>query len=255
MLKILFLIPLSLLLLYIFQDDIIYTCGSTRQTHPPFAFGLPEIQYMNPTIFFERLNANRTIYYFHGNGVSAENTFWHVGRLYQICNCSIYVMEPINCRKPSWFGYSQRIIGYELWREVKYHLSRDHENIFMGVSLGTAHALYVFRYLGLYDQKSVVKIILENPFTMIQDLFRFKIPLWFLSTNWDNVDMLDDGFFWPHVLFLTSGEDEIVPPSMSKRLLSLIKPKAKQVILSGANHGDAGAHHDYLPAIEKILRE
>jgi hypothetical protein len=52
-------------------------------------------------------------------------------------------MEPINCRKPSWFGYSQKTIQNELWREVRYHINQKHENIFMGVSLGTAHVLHM----------------------------------------------------------------------------------------------------------------
>ena len=240
MLKILILIPLSFLILYTFQDGIIYTCGSVKQMYHPSVFGLPEIQYMNPTIFFEKLNANRTIYYFHGNGISAENTFWHVGRLYQICNCSIYIMDPIYCRKPKWVGYSQNTIINNFWKEVRYHIHLSHENIFMGVSLGTAHVLHIYWYLG------IKKIILENPFTSIDDLV--PLPSWCIQTKWNNLDVVG---IPPSTLILTSEKDEIVPPEMSKRLLN---ENTKQVILSGANHGDAGAHPDYLPAIEAFLK-
>jgi acetyl esterase/lipase len=86
----------------------------------------------------------------------------------------------------------------------------------------------------------IKKLILENPFTSIDNLFPFS---WFIKTKWDNLEVVGSDDL-PPTLILTSENDELVSPEMSK-----------QVILSGANHGDAGAHPDYLPAIEEFLRE
>lgn len=245
---------LPLITLYVFQDGIIYTCGSQKQTYPPSAFGLPLPQIMNPTIYFERPGANRTIYFFHGNGISAENTYWHVGRLFQLCNCSIYLVEPVYCRRFRWIGYSGNYIINKLFMEVRYHVSETQENILYGVSLGTAHALHVFNEFKWRKRDfGFKKIILENPFTSISDLAPFYVPEWFIHTNWNNVAVINniEKEKLPSVLILTSESDEIVPPQMSRRLGDLLG--TKPVVFLGANHGNAGAHPDYLPTVEKFL--
>lgn len=242
---------LPLITFYIFQDRIIYTCGNQPQVYPSSAFGLPENDLGN----FRRPGTNRTIYYFHGNGVSIENTFWHVGRLFKICNCSIHVIEPVYCRHIPWVGYSGNYIISRFCFEVRYHVSETQENILYGVSLGTTHALHVFNEFswGTRRKFEFQKIILENPFTSISDLAPFYVPEWFIQTNWNNVAVINNikKEKLPSVLILTSERDEIVPPEMSQRLGALLG--TKPIILSGANHGDAGAHPDYLPAVEKFL--
>lgn len=226
--------------LFIFQNRIIYSCGNTPQLLSPVSFGLPIPEYSALT-HFKRDNTELAIYYFHGNGINAENTWWHVGRLYSICNCSIFVVETINCISPSFFGNSIASTLYWLEKSIYPTLGRYKHNILFGVSLGTAHVSNIYHR----HEKHISGIILENPFTSIDELT--YIPNFMIFNNWDNRHFSTT----IPLLILTSEKDEIVPPSMSKDLCQ--QNNCTHVILPGALHGHAGAHPYHLPAISNFL--
>lgn len=244
-----------ILVLWLFQDHFLYSCGSEKQTHDPLAFGLPPLQKKGRgVVLFEQEQQNtskrRNIFYFYGNGVKTENTWWHVGRLFQVCNCSIYVVEPVYCRHYRHLPYYQDEIVTFLVNSVYQYLKKDEENILMGVSLGTAYALNVFDNV---QSSKIQSIILENPFTSVPELVPWPFS-WLLFKQWNNLELVKQIGEEQSLLILTSGNDELVSPKMSHDLYNAAPTENKlQFVFAGALHGHAGAHPEYLPLIEKFL--
>lgn len=242
--------------LVVFQNKLVYSCGLVKQQLPPQAFGLPEPWYKfnGAVTSFLVASSNKSIYFFHGNGIRAENTWWHVGRLFGICNCNVHVIENLDCLEPAtWFGHSQRDISYHAHLILRNLLNKNHTNIIVAVSLGTAVAMSAL------DELSIDKIVLENPFTSVGDLIAhytasFQFPSALIFRIW-KTKLFIRSVTQP-LLILTSENDEIVPPSMSLILINAAKNSVSKqhVVLRGALHGHAGAHPDYLPEIAKFIK-
>jgi hypothetical protein len=248
-----------LLLLYIFQNRIIYHCGGNGSASlPTSAYGLPaaeEVPILNGRLItFERPGTERVIYYFHGNGLRVASDYWRIGQLYAICNCSVKAVEYPDCLNPGWFGHSEAENIAFAEEVLLTTLERAKKNYLLGASLGTAYvmAIYPNSWCGIING-----VILENPFTSVVDVIQ-HVPQWLLFNHWNNsarISWMNRGV---PVLFLTSGSDEIVPPHMSTTLFEAWDAQPKglktQVILPGALHGHAASHPAYLPAIAKFLR-
>jgi len=264
-----FLIGIVIMVIFVgvFQNRIFYNCRNTEQLYPPSAFGLPEpdknvakgFLYDGHLQVFWKANATTHLYYFHGNGVSIEHIYWQIGQIYSICNCSIFAVENKDCYSSSWFGHfwtskvnSDRLL---LW----YTLEPSKRNILMGTSLGTANLLSAYAYQEPRHRKLIHKIILENPFTdtpsIVNHHLGFSFPSSLIFIHWNLQNSVTYINRNTSVLFITSENDEIVPPYMSTELYDLCRSRdKKQVILNGSSHGDACSHPDYLPAIVEFLK-
>ena len=249
---------------YIFQNRLLYGCGSVQQNLPPGAFGLPtpvslHEGFLHPGVLhaFERPGSDTVVYYLHGNGVRRENDYWRISQLYGVCNCSIYAVEILNCAAPTFFGNSWHSIVRSLNDAFWVSLDSTKDNYVLAASLGTAHALTTYAYMKWGHQSTIRGIILENPFTTVGAVISSNAPRGLQSVlfnRWDNKAGISHVHSDMPVLFLTSERDEIVPPSHSTQLYEACASTMKrQVVLSGALHGHAASHPDYLPAIVEFM--
>jgi pimeloyl-ACP methyl ester carboxylesterase len=236
------------------QRTFIYRCGDTLLPYGPESFGLPtpSFRYQSPHyMYFARDGASRTVIFVAGNGASVQNSYWHLGRLYGVCNCNIIAIEK-GC-----------VSQTEMVNRVRDNMARFlldperridlHPYYLMGVSLGSAVMMQVYGAMSLGERRRIAGIILDNPFTTLHEVinhhlhkYLLYVPSWLVLDKWDNRAVVLD----KPVLFLTAEKDEIVPPRMSLELMQQdnFTNNFKQVVLSGSLHGHAAAHPDYLPA-------
>lgn len=260
---------LCVLSIWAFQNRLLYDCNRHHQALSPNVFGLPSpIQdpdkgflHSGTLTLFPYPNATLDIYFFHGNGMRVRDAYWHLGHLYKLCKCNIYAIEPIHCTHPSFFGNSWYAVTRTNKMVLWYMLNHKHTNVLMGVSQGTAHVLNAYPYLYGSHRKAIDGIILENPYTSTLGMLKHylgdrlgEFVIHGMFQCWNN----DIGITYVYtdvpVLFLTSEQDEIVPPYMSRQLADKCPSRNQtHVVLEGALHGHAGAHPKYLPAIRDWL--
>jgi pimeloyl-ACP methyl ester carboxylesterase/predicted nucleic acid-binding Zn ribbon protein len=223
------------------QRPIVYHASERFPMLPPSAFNLPEPKPFENGLLFTYPGAQVTLVHFHGNGGTVRGSFWHYGRLYNALGVNVAAIEYCG------YGKQHTCNQRPTMERILEHARRSLESlgrpsnvmVWLGASLGTAVATQ------LEYEKHVDGLILENPFTSIADLV-WPVPSWLIFDNWA-VRMTR-----VRTLFLTSENDEIVPPHMSQTLAGE-NPFSTQVILKGCNHGDAPAHPDYLPTIKAFL--
>lgn len=240
-----------------FQNRLMYNCGNTPQTLPARAFGLPDAMDVGAGSLqaFWRNESDTVIYYFHGNGLRVENEYWRIAQLYVACNCTVMAVETPTCLAPTFFGNSWLYIVRSLNNTMFYSMPahRNKRVFLLGASLGAAHALTAYASLRSRNQHLIAGIMLENPFTSVAALAT-PLPSFFIFNRWDNRAEIEAVPRDVPVLFLISERDEIVPPNMSLELFKACQALRKtRVILSGALHGHAASHPDYLPAIKEFL--
>lgn len=244
-----------------YQHLYIYSCGDQTKTFlPASAFLLPEPRVCSTygTHTFARPQSTRHVYYFHGNGGSVRDTYWHIGRLYSVCNCTIHALETPRCLYDKGVDQTQTVEHLTGAIRGTFRHGSNQSTWIMGVSLGTAHALHTMAW---WLARNVVSgVVLENPFTSLPDM----VPWWLaflrplLLDDWNSTRILDEWSYAGPILFLTSEQDEIVPSHMSTTLMDVYRQRgwgrtAAQVLLKGSLHGHAGAHPDYLPAIASFI--
>jgi len=227
------------------QRRLIYgVCTRPRHHLPSTAFNLPPLQRDGDVYRFVNPKPHRQmLHFFHGNGACVEDCYWHLGRIYSVCNCSITA-----------YAYLKGDSEYETIKRVDMFLLNSNssfDHIVMGVSLGTIIASQVNLMRGIFNSH---KTILENPFTSLYDMVPWPLG-YLLFDTWNNTHSLD---WWPptgKMLILASEKDEIVPSYMPRTLAKLFPSDTTYVLLDGANHGDAGAHPKYLDTIKQFLEE
>lgn len=245
-----------------FQRGFIYQCGGDAVVpYDPTSFGLPtpSVRFQHPRMYFARNGAVRTVFFVAGNGASVQNSYWHLGRLYGVCNCNLVAIEK-GCSSQQDMVSTVRDVIYTTIFRVGRIDHQTHQYYLMGVSLGSAVVMHAYDAMDAYERARITGIILDNPFTTLQEVvnhhvhqYFLHVPAWLILDVWDNrAIQLDD----TAVLFLTAERDEIVPPHMSWELMRhTTNPRrgVRQVVLSGSLHGHAAAHPDYLPAIKAFF--
>jgi pimeloyl-ACP methyl ester carboxylesterase len=235
----------------IFQNKLLFSCSNTHQLFLPQAFGLPTAYYLNGRSVIFPKNSTRTLYYFHGNGASIQHVYWQIGQIYSVCDCTIVALEDLECVDSTLLGHRWSFKNEKTVKLMIEKISKNtkHQNILMGSSLGTSYLLMAYQSL----PNLISKIILENPPTSIPKILKY-IPNFLFYEQWDNLDVISKITKHTDTLFLTSEKDGIVPPVMSKELFERCSSKNKKhVLLSGASHGDATAHPQFLPSIKEFL--
>ena len=118
-----------------------------------------------------------------------------------------------------------------------------------GRSLGGAVALNLATS-DMADQ--VDAVIVENTFTSIADMIdvlmrylRFAKPL--LTNPWRSIDLVDK--LEMPVLFISSTQDELVPPYMMEQLYDRCRSPKKAIQRYPHHHMDAWVHSDYFENI------
>lgn len=190
---------------------------------------------------------NRVVHFFHGNGRHPLDHGWQLGELYVRCNCTLIAVAYLRG------GTDERqvdlTVSNYLNQFVVGHGNMKKDHYLYGVSLGAAAALKGTRYV----QPMLKGIILENPFTSLTDLLPAPLGL-ILYDKWDSLSLAECKKGTIQTLVLSSGKDEIVPPVQHVRILHAISWTNDHFQrLEGANHGDAPAHPDYWPAVERFL--
>jgi len=234
----------------ILQRYVIYKAGiHADHTYPPSAFGLPtpDIRYNKTAYVFKaRIQPPRaTLFYFHGTRMSVVHGYWQIGRTYKALEGRVDIIALSYLS--SWYKGQQSMLDVS---ERVVLANRKYPYIIMGSSLGSVVAIHMATRRR--SDHLLMGLIAENPLTSISDLLPRPLHsiVYLSSDNWattlTNVTC--------PVLVITSERDEIVPPKMSTILLKgAANSKHTQVILRGANHGDATSHPDYLPAIVKFV--
>ncbi len=245
---------LSVALPIVFQRSFIYlTNRIPRHNLPARSFLLPDPEdvFVDDHVHVAVFNGGRknVIVYFHGNGGSVQDTYWHLGNLYATSQSTIVAVEYRGYGKSKSEGPTEALIVADSCKATGYVINRfgGSNIILMGVSLGTGVALQVFKEF----KASIVGMILENPYTSVPELIPRPFR-WFMFDQWNSA------FIMPSVnvpiLVLTSEKDEVIPPHMSTQLLNSCTCHHKsQVILDGSNHGNAGSHPFYQQAIRTFL--
>lgn len=242
------------LLFSIMQNYFFYHCGSTPNHLPPSVYGLPAPAHISDSLrAFMRSHTDIVVYYFHGNGVSVENDYWRIGQLFAVCNCSIYVLEYAHCLQATNPYWQQHEILLHLSTALTVSLHRAKRNYVLAASMGTAYFLHAL--LGIHQLIPVEGIIVENPFTSIPDVVA-PFPAFLIRDHWHNDRLITKIPSDIPVLFLTSERDEIVPPTMSFKLRDMNQsPLWRVKVLSGALHGHAASHPEYLPAVVEFISQ
>ncbi len=237
-------VALASIVVYNYQRALIYRCGDAIVPYQPQNFGLPlPLHRLLPNLHFSRAGAPCTIIFVPGNGASVHNAYWHISRLYALCD--VIAVEK-GC-------YTQANMVEHLKLVVNDILSmrrHGHPIFVMGVSLGAAVVLQALKA----DHVPIMAgIILDNPFTSMVEVLHnhyVYVPEWLLVDKWNN----RGARITIPLLVLTSERDEIIPPRMSAEIVAYANASATtHVVLSGALHGHAAAHPDYLPAIEAFV--
>ena len=234
---------------------LLFRCGGNVSILHYSAYNLPppNVVWDDALFKYHKKDSNLVLWYFPGNGRGASHVRWHVGELYKICNCSVYVYNPPQCRKSAsfWFNPYTKDLDSLLF----FHLDYKKENVLYGESLGGTYILQTYWNLRGRHQKMITGFIFENPLTNIPDIMNHYVP-WsgVLALNrWNNTKGMTH--IHQSVLFITSGEDEIVPKSMSTTLMNACPSiTKKQVILPGAKHGHAMSHPLYQETVKSWIK-
>jgi fermentation-respiration switch protein FrsA (DUF1100 family) len=106
---------------------------------------------------------------------------------------------------------------------------------YFGESLGAAVAV------SLAVERAPSALILRSPFTSLSDMGRVHYPLLptgpLLRDHFDSMSRI--GQVSSPVLIVAGERDQIVPPEQSRRLYAaILRPDARLVLISGADHND-----------------
>lgn len=186
----------------------------------PSAYGLPPLSNAYPEFeYYAFPNATGHISYYPGRGYTSKGARWHAGRIMQECEgrCAITVFNQYHTIRTAACAHNAPTVLY-------------------GQSLGTHTVLQM--YEEYRSTCNLTGIILENPFTSPGGFLGFPL-LDVLLLHWNNNMRLLERVDTP-VLILTSENDEIVPPRMSREVMAaLVNAQVEQQIIPGAYHGHA----------------
>jgi hypothetical protein len=85
---------------YLFQNHILYGCGHVKQVLPSMSFDLPPpiYSFQGAKTTFYNDGSDKDLYYFHGNGIKAENTWWHMQLHNTRAIALVYLARPLRMR-------------------------------------------------------------------------------------------------------------------------------------------------------------
>lgn len=267
-------------LLYFKQNDIIYPAslpsGSRTDVPKPEQFGLSQADSINfPTPDGETLHAyllrpsneqlkkNITILTFHGNAGNIGHRLPISKVLCESLGCHVFMVE--------YRGYGLSTgtpdeKGLTIDGQTALDYVRNHEElkatkiVIYGQSLGGAVSIKLVA--ANQSAGDIAGVMLENTFTSIRKLIPSVMPpakyiAWLCHQQWNSEETIqkfdEDG---PPVLFLSGGQDEIVPPVMMSTLFELCKTKRKVwKLFRAGDHNSTVAEPGYFDEIWTFLMQ
>mmetsp|Transcript_13028 Transcript_13028/g.25302 ORF Transcript_13028/g.25302 Transcript_13028/m.25302 type:complete len:360 (-) Transcript_13028:468-1547(-) len=209
-----------------------------------------------------------TLIYFHGNAGNIENRLPYYASLYDTVKVNILAVDYRGYGgsegKPTEAGLCEDARAVAKFVASCRHIDPDRVFVF-GRSLGGAVAIEL-----LASEECEVPIqglIVENTFLSIADmatiLYPFLKPLnpllcrpW-LRNEWRSRDRI--GKIAVPILFISGGQDELIPPEHMKQLFRLCKrvPGTQFRLVPNGGHNDTPIHggEDYLTSIGTFINE
>ena len=235
---------LSMLLLYIFQDRLLYittpNCFSKQN-----GFYLPNSKsFVNS----ENLDNKDAIIYFGGNAEDSELTINEFKNSFK--NYALYFLEYRGYGKSKGKPNQKDIIedAIKLYDEVKKRHSRVY---IIGRSLGSGVAQFVA------NKREVDKLILVTPYSSIEDVAKSRFPFFpvslLLKDKYRVIDLADH-LKAKEILIILASNDEVIPKDVSKKLIYAIK-KAKVITLTDSNHNSIVYNSQYFKVIKDFIKE
>jgi len=213
-----------------------------------------------------RTNECETLIFFHGNAGNIGHRLQNAHLLYRTCNINLLLFDYRGYGKstgsPSENGlYTDALAVYEY---VRKRTDLNQEKIFLfGRSLGGAVALHLASHLAQTNATPPLhSVIVENTFTSIPDMAKRLFQVFVLDyvPNWCYKNVYPSITKIRHikvpVLFLSGGQDELVPAAMMEKLHEECKSQNKQlVIFPDGQHNTTWLAHNYTSEIRKFLAE
>lgn len=198
--------------------------------------------------------ATTTLLWLHGNGGNISHRVARIRRFHRTLNANTFIIDYRG------YGRSGGNISEEgTYRDAEaaydYLLTREDVDpakiIPFGSSLGAAVAVE------LSLQRKVRGLILEAPFTSIQEMSRVVVPWlpvgWLISTRYDNLSKVG-GLDVP-ILILHGDRDETVPFAQGRKLFEAAPEPKTFYVIPGAGHNNADivGGQPYLQAVGQFI--
>ncbi len=235
---------LSMLLLYIFQDRLIYITT-------PNCFSKQDGFYLSNSKTYvnsENLDKKDAIIYFGGNAENSELTINEFKNSFK--NYALYFLEYRGYGKSKGKPNQKDIIedAIKLYDEVKKRHSRIY---IIGRSLGSGVAQFVA------NKKEVDKLILVTPYSSIEDVAKNRFPIFpvslLLKDKYRVIDLAHH-LKAKKILIILASNDEVIPKDVSKKLIDAIK-RAKVITLKNSNHNSIVYNSQYFKVIKDFIKE
>ncbi|CAK60159.1 unnamed protein product (macronuclear) [Paramecium tetraurelia] len=197
-----------------------------------------------------------TLIFFHENAGNLGYRLDYFEKYYYNLKCNIVAVAyrgyDESSGNPNQIGIQKDAIA--IVRYVFTNLEIDKNNVFIhGRSLGGAVSIYAANYFQDSKKEKIRAIILENTFTSINDVVNDLVPnlpishLLFSKNQWRSCDTIKN--IKLPILFISSGQDELVSYNHMKRLIELSENselKREYHIADGDHNGnwmkDEGAY-------------
>ncbi|TBU10688.1 hypothetical protein CWI38_1607p0020 [Hamiltosporidium tvaerminnensis] len=244
-------------ILFVFQNKFIYKIKKDDFEISEYT----ETKYLeskdnNLQLYYINNNSDTDIYVFHGSLVSLKV---HQLICKKMCgkkyNLITFFYRGYNKNRGKCNEVNIMIDTYVLYKYVSMCRSKNKKIIF-GQSLGCASALY---FASLFDKKTDLKIILENPFYDMQSITKnswfFKIPSFILHEDWPNHLRINNLInINLKILFIVSEKDIIVDNQDSYKLMEINKKiKTDIYVLKGATHFDCGKFKEFFITVDNFI--
>ncbi|ORX50941.1 alpha/beta-hydrolase [Hesseltinella vesiculosa] len=263
------------LLLYIYQCDILYASsfpkGSRTKVTRPSEYGLPDNEEVLITkdgiklrcyVLIQPNEAEAlrapTILSFHANAGNMGHRLAIAQVLYQKLGCNVVTLSyrgyGLSEGKANEKGLqidAQTVVDY-----IKDHpILRYTQLIAHGQSLGGAVAAYIVSK----NEDDFDGLVLENTFLSVPLLIPHVFPalrhlVYLCNQKWRTYKSVSTIHRVP-ILFLSSLQDELVPPSHMAKLYEVASTMKVWKVFGQGTHNDACLQSDYFETIEEFIRD
>ncbi|RYD96857.1 MAG: alpha/beta fold hydrolase [Sphingobacteriales bacterium] len=245
----------GLSLIYFFQERIIF---QPQKLAKEYAF-----QFLQP---FEELNIpvdeqttlngllfktgvpKGLIIYLHGNAGSLAS-WGKVASTYTDLNYDVFIYDYRGYGKSEGTIKSEAQLFTDNQKVYEYLAHYNYKKtIIIGYSIGTGMAA---RLAATYPPDL---LILQAPYYSLTDLVQHSFPVlpsFLLKYKFETYKLLNNCSF--PVLLFHGDQDEVIYPHSSEKLLKVLKPADRLILLKGQGHNGITGNPDYIKTISKVL--
>lgn len=203
-------------------EDVAFLADDGVRLHGWFLPGSPD----KPVVLF-----------FHGNAGNISHRVENLAYLNRL-GLGVFIFDyrgyGRSGGRPDEEGLARDARAAQRWLDKRSVPSR--QTVYFGRSLGAAVALQ------LALEVPPAGLVLETPFTSIQELGRKHYPLlhtvlgWLVSDRYANIDKIPT--YRGPLLIFQGDRDSIVPEEMARRLFDAANEPKRLYLIHGANHND-----------------